>query len=89
MKIGFIGLGNVGGKLSANLQHHNFELIVHDIDKSAAESLLAKGPKWAESPKIVAESADLIITCLASPAISRIVMEAEDVVIAGLSEGKI
>lgn len=89
MKIGFIGLGNVGGKLSGNLQNNGFQLIVRDVDKSAAEPLLANGAKWAESPKAVAESADLIITCLASPAIVREVMESENGVIAGLSKDKI
>ena len=89
MKIGFIGLGNVGSKLSGNLQRNGFDLIVHDIDKAAGKQLLANGAEWAETPKAVAESADLIITCLASPAIVREVMEAEDGVIAGLGEDKI
>ena len=89
MKIGFIGLGNVGGKLAGSLQNNGFELIVRDIDKAAAQPLLANGAQWAESPKALAQSADIIITCLGSPAIVSVVMESEDGVIAGLDEGKI
>ncbi|MBT6341621.1 MAG: NAD(P)-dependent oxidoreductase, partial [Desulfobacula sp.] len=89
MKIGFIGLGNVGGKLAGSLQNNGFELIVRDIDKAAAQSLLANGAQWAESPKALAQSADIIITCLGSPAIVSVVMESEDGVIAGLGKGKI
>ncbi len=89
MKIGFIGLGNVGGKLAGSLQENCFELIVRDIDKAAAEPFLTNGAQWAKSPKALAESADLIITCLGSPAIVSEVMESEDGVIAGLSDGKI
>lgn len=88
MKIGFIGLGNVGGKLAGNLLRHGFDLTVRDIDRSAAESLLANGATWADSPKELAEAVDLVITCLASPAIVSQVMEAEDGVLAGLSSGK-
>ena len=89
MKIGFIGLGNVGGKLAASLQRNGFELIVRDLDRGAAERLLAAGAVWADSPRALAESADMVITCLPSPAASSDVMEARDGVIAGLSPGKV
>jgi 3-hydroxyisobutyrate dehydrogenase len=88
MRIGFIGLGNVGAKLAGSLQRNGFDLIVRDLDRSAAEELLAAGAAWAESPAELARSADLIITCLPSPAIVSEVMEAEDGVIAGLGPGK-
>jgi len=89
MKIGFIGLGNVGAMLAASLQRNGFELVVRDLDRSAAEALLAGGAAWADSPAELARSADLIITCLPSPATVSEVMEAEDGVIAGLGPGKI
>jgi 3-hydroxyisobutyrate dehydrogenase len=50
---------------------------------------LENGAKWADSPKALAETSDLIITCLPSPAVCAAVMEAEDGVLQGLSEGKI
>ncbi len=89
MKIGFIGLGNVGGKLAGSLLRNGFELTVRDLDRAAAEPFLAKGAHWGESPKAMAEAVDFIITCLPNPAASAAVLEAEDGVLAGLSPGKI
>ncbi|NCF27604.1 MAG: NAD-binding protein [Gammaproteobacteria bacterium] len=89
MKIGFIGLGNVGAKLAGSLQRNGFELIVRDLDIAAAQSLLAGGAAWADSPKRLAQMADLIITCLPSPAVVSDVMESDDGIIAGLGPAKI
>ena len=89
MKIGFIGLGNVGAKLAGSLQRNGFELVVRDLDVSAAEPLLASGATWADSPAELAQAADLIITCLPSPAVVSDVMEADDGVVASLGPGKI
>ena len=89
MKIGFIGLGNVGGKLAGSLQRNGFDLTVRDLDRSIAQPFLDQGAAWAESPKAMAEAVDLVITCLPSPAAVSQVMEAEDGVIAGLSPGKL
>lgn len=89
MKVGFIGLGNVGGKLAGSLLRNGFDLTVRDLDKGVAQRFLDGGAHWADSPKEMAEACDLIITCLPSPAASAAVMEADDGVLAGLSEGKI
>ena len=89
MNIGFIGLGNVGGKLAGSILRNGFDLTVRDLDKSAAQQFLDQGAKWADSPMELAQACDLIITCLPSPAASAAVMEAEDGVLAGLSQGKI
>ena len=88
MKIGFIGLGNVGGKLAGSLQRNNFDLVVRDLDKEAAAPFLTNGATWAESPKALAQAVDLVITCLPSPAASSEVMEASDGVLAGLGPDK-
>ena len=89
MKIGFIGLGNVGGKLASSLLRNKFELIVRDLDKNLTNKFLIKGAKIAKTNKELAEKADLIITCLPSPKVCAEVMEAEDGVINGLSKNKI
>jgi 3-hydroxyisobutyrate dehydrogenase len=89
MKIGFIGLGNVGGKLAGSLLRNGFDLMVRDLDSNVAAPLLENGATWSETPKEMAETVDMVITCLPSPAASAAVMEAEDGIIAGLSEGKI
>jgi len=89
MKVGFIGLGNVGAKLAGSLLRNNIDLTVRDLDKSAAQVFLDKGAAWGQSPKAMAEHCDLLITCLPSPAASAAVLEADDGLIAGLSSGKI
>ena len=88
-RIGFIGLGNVGAKLAGSLLRNGVDLTIRDLDKAAADPLLDKGAKWADSPKQMAESCDILITCLPSPAVSAAVMEAEDGLLAGFSAGKI
>ena len=89
MKIGFIGLGNVGGKLAHSLLRNKFELTVRDLDKNLTKDFKNKGAKIANSPKELAQQVDLIITCLPSPKICAEVMEAEDGVINGLTKNKI
>ena len=89
MKVGFIGLGNVGGKLAGSLLRNNFDLTVRDLDKNLTQSFRDLGAKVVNSAKELAEQVDLIITCLPSPKICAEVMEAEDGVISGLSENKI
>ena len=89
MKVGFIGLGNVGGKLSGSLLRNGFDLTVRDLDKDVAQPFLDEGAHWAESPKAMAEAVDIVITCLPSPAASAAVMEAEDGILAGLRPGSI
>ncbi|MBV7330277.1 NAD(P)-dependent oxidoreductase [Chloroflexi bacterium TSY] len=89
MKIGFIGLGNVGGKLAGSLQRNGYALMVRDLDRIAAEPFLRQGANWADSPKALAEAVDVVITCLPSPAAVSQVMEAEDGVIAGLESNMI
>jgi 3-hydroxyisobutyrate dehydrogenase len=89
MKVGFIGLGNVGGKLAGSLLRNGFDLTVRDLDRTLAQSFLDKGAQWGESPKAMAEACDVVITCLPSPAASAKVMEADDGILAGLSAGKI
>ncbi len=89
MKIGFIGLGNVGAKLAGSLLRNGFDLTLRDLDQDRATPLLERGANWGDSPKAMAQACDLVITCLPSPAISAAVMEAEDGILTGLSAGKI
>ena len=89
MKIGFIGLGNVGGKLASSLLRNKFKLTVRDLDKDHTKEFQNKGAAIANSPKELAQQVDLIITCLPSPKICAEVMEAEDGVINGLTKNKI
>ena len=89
LKAGFIGLGNVGGKLAGSLLRNGIDLTVRDLDRNIAQPFLDGGAEWADSPREMAENVDVLITCLPSPAASAAVMEAEDGALAGLSEGKV
>lgn len=89
MKIGFIGLGNVGGKLAGSILRNGFDLTVRDLNEDFVEDFVSRGAGRADSPKELAEACDIVITCLPSPAACSQVMEASDGVLAGLSAGKI
>ena len=89
MKVGFVGLGNVGGKLAGSLLRNDFDLTVRDLDENLTKNFANLGAKVANSAKELAEQVDLIITCLPSPEICNEVMDGENGVINGLSENKI
>ena len=89
MRVGFIGLGNVGGKLAASLLRNEVDLVVMDIDSEAMAPLLDAGASTASNYRELAEACDVVITCLPNPSISAAVLEAEDGVLAGLGPGKI
>ena len=89
MKVGFIGLGNVGGKLAGSLLRNKFDLTVRDLDENLTKPFVEQGAKIASTAKELAEKVDLIITCLPSPEICSEVMEGSDGILNGLSENKI
>ena len=88
-KIGFIGLGNVGGKLAGNLLSNGVDLTVRDLNADLEAEFVAKGAKRGASPRDIAKAVDIVITCLPSPAASAAVMESPDGILAGLTPGKI
>ena len=89
MKIGFIGLGNVGGKLAGSLIRNGHDVTVRDLDEELVSEYVARGARAALSPKALAEAVDLIVTCLPSPAASAAVAEGEDGFLAVMRPGQI
>ena len=89
MKVGFIGLGNVGGKLAGSLLRNGYDLTVRDLDEELVANFISCGAKSANSPKEMAEQCEVIITCLPSPKVCSEVMESDDGVLAGISKGKL
>ena len=75
MRVGFIGLGNVGAKLAGSLLRNGHDVTVLDLDPDAMAHFTARGASAAESPRALAEAVDVIITCLPSPAASAAVAE--------------
>ena len=89
MKIGFIGLGNVGGKLSGSLLRNGHTVAVHDLDPTLVQTAINKGASDGESPANLMRTCDAVITCLPSPAASAAVMEGTNGMLAEITEGKI
>ena len=87
MKIGFVGLGNVGGKLAGSLLRNGYELIVRDLDEDLMADFRSRGAQSATSARDLAEAADVVVTCLPSPAACAAVMEAEDGILTALRPG--
>lgn len=87
MRYGYVGLGHLGAQLAGSLLREGFTVTVHDRNPKAAEPLLANGAHWADSPRIVAERSDAVITCLPSPTVSEQVLTGSDGILAGLRAG--
>ena len=75
MKVGFIGLGNVGGKLSGSLARNGVALWVHDLNSDLVAQAVARGAHPAESAAQLMRDCDAVITCLPSPAASDAVLQ--------------
>ncbi|KPP92015.1 MAG: 3-hydroxyisobutyrate dehydrogenase [Rhodobacteraceae bacterium HLUCCA08] len=89
MRVGFIGLGNVGAKLAGTLARNGVDLAVHDLDPGAMAPLLAAGARAGGSPAQMARDCDIVITCLPSPAASAAAVEGPDGLLQGIGPGKI
>ena len=67
MKIGFVGLGNMGGPMALNLLKAGHALVVHDVRQESAVQHLERGAKWAASPRDAARESELVLTSLPGP----------------------
>ncbi len=89
MRTGFIGLGNQGKPIAANLAQAGFPLTVYDVARAPVEELVAAGAQAASGPRQVAEQADVIGICVVDDAQVRTVMLGDDGVLAGARPGAI
>jgi 3-hydroxyisobutyrate dehydrogenase len=88
MKVGFIGVGNMGNPMAANLQKAGHTLQVHDIKREAAQNLLDAGATWVNSPKEAATGVDTVFLSLPMPAdVERVVLSDNGVLTAMNSGG--
>ena len=89
MKVGFIGLGTMGRHMAANLQKGAHDLVVYDVRKDAAESHVKNGARFVDSPRAVAEAADVVFTSLPGPAeVEQVALDEKQGLLAGLTAGK-
>jgi 3-hydroxyisobutyrate dehydrogenase len=89
MKVGFIGLGTMGGSMAYNALQGGHELVVHDIRPEAATPHLEAGATWADTPRQVAESSEVVLTSLPGPTEVEAVALGEDGLVHGFSPGKV
>jgi 3-hydroxyisobutyrate dehydrogenase len=87
MKIGFIGTGNIGNPMANQLLKAGFYLTVHDMKPEAAANLVADGAKWADTSRIAALEADVVITSLPGPPEVEAVATGQDGILEGLRQG--
>ena len=89
MKIGFIGLGNVGGKLAGSLLRNGWDVSVRDLDDALMADFVARGASAGASPAAMMRDCDAVITCLPRPDISAAVVEGPEGLMEGIAPGKI
>ncbi len=89
MKVGFIGIGQMGVHMSRKILEAGHELVVHDLSKEAAGPLVESGATWADTPAAVARTCPIFITCLPTPQIVEGVALGVDGLRAGWKEGDI
>jgi 3-hydroxyisobutyrate dehydrogenase len=87
VRVGFIGLGNLGGPLAERVLTGGFPLVVCDRDAASVARLVAAGAAVGATPRAVAEACDCVITCLPSPGAVREVVAGTDGLVEGLRRG--
>ena len=87
LKLGFVGVGNMGRHFVANLLAAGYSVIVNDLRREAADLLVDLGATWADSPAEVAASSDTVITCLPSVAAICEVVTGEKGLVHGFRQG--
>lgn len=87
MKVGFIGLGKMGGGMATTILKAGHALIINDLQQEAAKPLLEAGASWADSPKAVTESTDMVLTSLPGPAQVEAVALGKDGIVKGIHPG--
>ncbi|HIM61351.1 MAG TPA: NAD(P)-dependent oxidoreductase [Dehalococcoidia bacterium] len=89
MKVGFIGLGTMGGSMAYNALDGGNEMVVHDINPVSATRHLEAGAKWADTPREVAEQSEIVFTSLPGPTEVEAVALGEAGIMEGMSAGKV
>lgn len=89
MRLGFIGLGKMGKPMTRNLLRAGYEVTIHNRSRAVVEELSAEGARPASSPREVAAAADLVLTCLPTPASVEEVYSGDDGLIPAARDGQI
>ena len=87
MRVGFIGLGNMGAPMAGFVRQAGFPLVVHDLRRAAAAPFLELGAVWADSPRDVAAQCDVVCVCVPGPLDMRAVILGAGGVLEGARSG--
>ena len=87
--IGFIGLGTMGGNMAARYLAAGYVVYGEARNRDAAQWLIGQGLRWVETPREVAQAADIVMTSLPNDDVVESVASGPDGLLAGLGEGKI
>ncbi|HTE82592.1 MAG TPA: NAD(P)-dependent oxidoreductase, partial [Reyranella sp.] len=88
MRVGFIGLGLMGSGMTNNLQKGGHQLVLHDLRREAAEKLIANGAEWANSPRDLASSCEVVFTSLPGPPEFEVVAIGKNGLLEGMQRGQ-
>jgi 3-hydroxyisobutyrate dehydrogenase-like beta-hydroxyacid dehydrogenase len=88
-KIGFVGLGHMGGNMAARFLAAGYPVYGEEQSRANAHELMRDGLKWRDTPREVAESADVVFTSLPDDGVLETVAAGADGLLAGLTPGKI
>ena len=89
MKVGFVGLGTMGGSMAYNCLQGGNEMVVHDINQAAATPHLEAGATWADTPREVAQQSEVVFTSLPGPTEIEAVALGDEGLLRGMNEGKV
>lgn len=87
--LGFVGLGAMGSRMVKRLLEADHSVTGYNRTKSRAQWLLDSGMKWGDSPRIVAETADVTLSMVTNTAALQAIAEGPDGLLAGLGPGKV
>ncbi len=88
-KLGFIGLGVMGGRMAKRLMDAGHGVIGYNRTRSKADWLIAEGMGWGETPRAVAQSVDITFSMVTNTSALRSITEGSDGLLAGLGPGKV
>jgi 3-hydroxyisobutyrate dehydrogenase-like beta-hydroxyacid dehydrogenase len=88
-RIGFVGLGNMGGSMAARFLAAGYPVYGEDQDRDRASGLVRDGLEWRRTPREVAESADVVFTSVPDDRVLELVASGSEGILAGLAAGKI
>src|SRR5512146_2486263 len=88
-KLGFVGLGVMGGGMVERLLGKGHTVTGYNRTRSKAETLIARGMNWADSPRAAAAAGDVVFTMVTNSAALQAVTEGPEGILAGLRPGKV